>query len=258
MCKKSGFGLQFWDNYILVGGSAHDLMSKDAQQEWLSKIEEGQFHFCICSPPCGTWSRSNWANNSGPQPCRDRKHPWGIPGQRRSQQKRADMGNEFIHFAIRMIKAAGDARHRGFMCRSLLEHPEDLGRTHRGTPASIFQLSVVREAHEGHNFISVAGHRCQFRGCDRKKPTRLLSDIMGLTCFGYPGWPSFDPAGYYLGPLPRDCGHEHLQRMIGRNARGGFHTAPTAAYPAGMCKMLAEEIFKEWMQHINKLSTCGM
>ena len=157
------------------------------------------------------------------------------------------MGNAFIHFSVRMIRAAGSARSRGLFCRSLLEHPEDLGRTHRRTPASIFQLTEVREAHQGHNFVSVAGHQCQFKGCDRKKPTRMLSDIMGIAKFGYPGWPTFDPAGYYMGPLPRDCGHIHNQAMIGRNSRGGFNTAPTAAYPPGMCRFIAVEIFKEWI-----------
>ena len=68
MCRKSGFGLDFWEIDILVGGKAHDLMAKEAQDAWLSKIEEGHFNICICSPPCGTWSRSNWANDSGPQP----------------------------------------------------------------------------------------------------------------------------------------------------------------------------------------------
>lgn len=154
-----------------------------------------------------------------------------------------------------MIRAAGDARHRGFLCRSLLEHPEDLSRTHRGTPASIFQLTEIREAHQGHNFATAAGRQCQFRGCDRKKPTRLLSDILGIERFGYPGWPTFDPAGYYEGPLPRDCGHAFRQKMIGRNARGGFHTAPTAAHPPGMCAFLVTVCFKEWLNYIMKFST---
>ena len=46
--------------------------------------------------------------------------------------------------------------------------------------------------------------------------------------------------------------------MIGRNSRGGFHTAPTAAYPPGMCRFLATVIFREWLNYIQKLSTCGM
>ena len=62
---------------VLVGGSEHDLLDKNSQDLWISSLEDGDFDVIILSPPCGTWSRANWANNDGPKPCRNRQHPWG-------------------------------------------------------------------------------------------------------------------------------------------------------------------------------------
>ena len=155
-------------------------------------------------------------------------------------------GNEFVHFTIRGIEAAQSAKAQGFDVASLLEHPEDLGRTTRGEPASIWQLSDIRTVFGKARFTTVAGHQCQYPDTDRKKPTRLLSDLDDIGDFGVIGWPKFDAGGWYVGPLPHDCRHDHREKVIGRNAKGGFHTAPTAAYPPGMCKFLAERIFRHF------------
>ena len=64
-----------------------------------------------------------------------------------------------------------------------MEHPEDLGRMHRGEPASIWQLPEIRLAFGEFPYATVAGHQCQFPGVDRAKPTRLLSDILEVTDF---------------------------------------------------------------------------
>ena len=209
LCTKHGYGLKFEDIDILVGGTAHDLLDKEAQESYIQQIEEGQIDVQILSPPCGTWSRANWANDLNPKLCRDRSHPWGFPNQKRQQQRRAETGNEFVHFAIRALAAAEEAKKRGHRIRSLLEHPEDLGRTPRGTPASIWQLPQIRQignkvvdARTGGGFKIVGGNQRQYPGIDRKKPTRLLSDIEGLERFGVEGWPQFDAAGWYVGPFP--------------------------------------------------------
>mgnify|MGYP003333509867 CR=1 FL=1 len=259
LCEKHGYGLLFEEIDILVGGSAHDLLDKEAQESYIQQIEEGQIDMQILSPPCGTWSRANWANDLNPRPCRDKDHPWGFPNQKRQQQRRAETGNEFVHFAIRALEAAEEAKRRGHRIRSLLEHPEDLGRTPRGTPASIWQLpeirrigNIVRSGPDGGGFTTVGGNQCQFRGVDRKKPTRLLSDLRGIERFGATGWPTFDAAGWYAGPIPRDCGHRyHKQQMIGKNSKGGFATAPTAAYPEGMCEFIATTIFIDWVDSLD-------
>lgn len=166
LCEDSGIALEFTEIDILAGGAAHDLFDKKKQDDFLQAVEGGEYHMCILSPSCGSWSRANWANKAGPQPCRNRNNPWGLPGQDAAQQRRADNGNEFVHFSIRVIRAAAAARARGFYSRSLLEHPEDLGRVPSGEPASIWQLEDIRTAHGNSRFSSVAGYQCQFPGCD--------------------------------------------------------------------------------------------
>ena len=146
MCVDAKVGLIMHEIDILVGGDEHDLMDKTAQEEWLNRVRGGEFDIVIFSPPCGTWSRANWANDAGPQPRRNRKHPWGLPGQLAHQRKRAQNGNAFVHVAIRGIDAAQAAKAQGFEVACLLEHPEDLGMTHRGEPASIRQLDDIRKA----------------------------------------------------------------------------------------------------------------
>ena len=237
LCAASGFGLRFEEIDIMIGGSEHDLLDKESQENFLNRIADGEFDFIMYSPPCGTWSRANWANGDGPKPCRDFKHPWGLPNQRPAQRRRAHTGNEFIHFVIRAIAAQLQAENRlKCIVRGLLEHPEDLGAVRTGRPASIWQLPEIRRSFPPRTSTTVAGHQCQFAGVDRKKPTRLFGNLPNLASFGRKGWPQTNFWGKYLGPLPFDCGHNHRQRMVGRNKEGGFNTSPTAAYPAGMCE----------------------
>ena len=96
------------------------------------------------------------------------------------QVKRQEEGNEFVHFTIRAIRAAADAKSRGLRIRTLLEHPEDLGMSDRGEPAAIWQLPDLRTAFGTSRFWTVAGHQCQF-GVDYKKPTRLPVSYTHLT-----------------------------------------------------------------------------
>ena len=232
------------------GGENHDLTKPEIQDKWIDRVENGDFDIVIHSPPCGSWSRANYANNLPPKPCRSQRHPWRFPHNSLAQRKRAEKGDIFVHFTIRAIQAAQRAKARGFQVASLLEHPEDLGRTHRGEPASIWQLPDLRSAFGCGRFWAVAGHQCQF-DVDFKKPTRIFSDIEGMEDFGFCGWPQFDAGGWYTGPLPKDRGHDSLgQEMIGEKAGGGYNTSPTAAYPPNICEFFAVRMFNHWKRHL--------
>ena len=254
LCEKGGLGMDFFDVDIHVGGSAHDLLDEDVQEEYIAKIHDGEYDFVILSPPCGSWSRANWANNKGPAPCRDRFHPWGFANQKDGQQGRTDRGNQFVHFSIRAIQTAQLAKAKGFHVRCLLEHPEDLGRVgpqalHQGVPASIWQIDELRKAFGVNESTTVAGWQCQFPDTDYPKPTRLYSDIPGIASFGRVGWPILDANHQPRGPLPRYCGHNHKAKTIGVDeATGGFHISPTAAYPEGMCAWIAKLIFDDFQR----------
>lgn len=259
LCVEEGIGLIVDEIDILIGGKEHDLLDRSSQDALMARIESGDYDVIILSPPCGTWSRANYSGLPGPKPVRGRSHPWGFPNIRPTDRRRADKGNEFIHFSIRSISATQNCKRRGRRVMTVLEHPEDLGRARLGVPASIRQLKELRSAFSEFPFVTVAGYQCQFPGVDRQKPTRLLSDILSLEEFGWKGWPVFDAADNYIGPLPQSCGHTHEQQMIGTLPGGGFATSPTAAYPPGMCKFLAWHIFNDFMHNGRgkSVSACG-
>ena len=96
----------------------------------------------------------------------------------------------FIHFTIRAAEAAIRAKKRlGAVVRFLIEHPQDLGSTRNGVPASIWHLAQIRRLQDlNPDMVSVAGHQCQLK-VDYSKPTRLYSDIPKIADFGKVGWP---------------------------------------------------------------------
>lgn len=247
LCEAAGFGLEVDEIDILVGGSEHDLLSSDAQEAIMARISAGDYDIVILSPPCSTWSRARFSDKPGPGPVRNRQHPWGIPHLQHEWMKRhARDGNTFIHFSIRAIAAAQGCKRRGFRVMTLLEHPEDLGRTKNGVPASIWQLQELRKAYAEFPFVTAAGHQCQF-DVDWSKPTRLLSDILSIAEFGHSGWPTFTNDDWYAGPLPRSCGHTHFTQTIGTLPGGGHATSPFAAYPDKMCEFLARHILNDFV-----------
>ena len=194
LCTQSGTGLNVEEIDIYNGGSSMDLLDSTIQSQLEARIKDAQFDVVIISPPCSTWSRANCKPPPGgrpdprfPKPCRSKQYPWGFPNDLPAGRRRAEQGNAFIHFALRSIAAAINAR-KSATIRILLEHPEDLGRAHGGKdPASIWQLRELRSLVADHpEYVSVVGHQCQF-GVDYAKPTRLLSDIPGIEAFGYVG-----------------------------------------------------------------------
>ena len=70
----------------------------------------------------------------------------------------------------------------------------------------------------------------------------LKTNVEGDTVHRYSGWPMFDSAGKYLGPLPSP---RRSQTSLVRSERDeSFRTGSTATYPAELCKLLAELILR--------------
>ena len=120
----------------------------------------------------------------------------------------------------------------------ILEHPEDLGSVEGELPGSIWQWPEVLELIPCCNAISFAVHQCQF-GAPTLKPTRFMTnmEVTDKRCFM--SLPKFDRLGFYKGPLPRTCGHVHKKKLIGKTD-SHWNTAPSAAYPAQLCKFIAD------------------
>ena len=129
------------------------------------------------------------------------------------------------------------ASHQGFF---ILEHPEDLGTVRGERPGSIWQWDELLDMVPRLGAVCFAVHQCQF-GAPTPKPTRFLVNfkVDDLRCFI--ALPTFDPRGFYVGPLPKECGHHHAHKLIGKTA-ARWNTAPSASYPPKLCEFLASLI----------------
>jgi hypothetical protein len=223
--------------------NGEDLSMEEDWAKVLGLIESKGFDLVFSTPPCNDFSRARWANKRGPQPSRNKLHPWGYPWLKGWPKRKAELANLLFK---RSVKACHAAHLAG--ARFLKEHPEDLGRVASGEPASTWQLPCTRQLAEDSDADTVALHQCRWPKVEKRKPTRLMGTVSNLRSMGHAGWPSFNKQGFYLGPLPRHCGHSH-NALIGRDLAGNFHTAPTAAYPPPMCSALADLFMQDFLLH---------
>ena len=203
--------------------SDHDLTNQDLWSEIFTLIESGNWNV-IVSPPCNTFSRARFQflRHPGPKPVRNRTWPRGFPWLNSRDRKAVDEAN---FFGTKSIEAAKKAlQHGGHF---LLEHPEDLGQVQGECPGTIWQWDEVLDLLTFPGVITCAIHQCMFGG-RTPKPTRFMTSLPvdDQRCFFR--LPRFDKSGCYLGPLPRDCGHTHSEKLIGKSDKG-WKTSPSAA-----------------------------
>ena len=148
---------------------------------------------------------------------RSRQYPLGFPWLSGRSLQRASAGTALALFALRIIHAVIFAQAQGHCTCGLLEHPEDLGATSKGVPASIWQLKEARRCDRPDtDFFCCALFQCIF-DAPYAKPTRLLTDMDSLLEWAWLGWPAFDTNDAYKGPLPGRCGHVHSQKLVARD-----------------------------------------
>ena len=230
-CKGTGVKIIVEEIDILRGGRRHDLLRKVYRNKILVKVRKGNYFLTAASPPCGSFSRSRSANNRGPRPIRSRTFPRGFPWLQGSSLLQARVANTLVDFTAEVLSAQMDTS-PGL---TLLEHPEDLGKTGKDVPGSIWQLANIQALGKKDGVDNGAIRQSDF-GTAYQKPTRLLGRLPGLAGFMFAGWPSFDEEGYYSGPLPKFLGT--AARLIGRKG-GAFQTTDTAAWPDRLCHLLA-------------------
>eukprot|EP00435_Cladocopium_sp_Y103_P074800 s19_g51.t1 len=210
----------------------HDLRNAALWKEIYSTLEEGGWTV-IVSPPCNTFSRARFqVQHPGPKPLRNRTWPRGFPWLSDFHRSKVDEANFFVDQCFHACEVA--VAHKGHF---ILEHPEDLGVVHGEHPGSIWQWQELLDLIPKCHATCFAIHQCHFGGLT-PKPTRFLTSftISDSRCFI--ALPKFDKFGVYKGPLPRKCGHVHRHKLIGKTAQR-WNTAPSAAYPPGLCEFLA-------------------
>ena len=216
--------------------SDHDLTNQDLWSEIFTLIESGNW-VVIVSPPCNTFSRARFQflRHPGPKPVRNRTWPRGFPWLSGRDRVAVDEANFFV---TKSIEAASKSlQHGGHF---LLEHPEDLGQVQGECPGTIWQWDEVLDLLTFPGVITFAIHQCMFGG-QTPKPTRFMTSLPVDDKRCFMKLPRFDKSGFYLGPLPRVCGHAHSEKLIGKSDKG-WKTSPSAAYPAGLCEFLADQI----------------
>lgn len=217
-----------------------DFTRPKVQRKWLQRIQRGEFHALVSSPPCSTFSRAVWANDGGPFPLRSRAHLRGFPWNAPKRKTKARWGNILADFSFEAIRR--QLLHPGTFV--LKEQPEDLGRTRTTrvpgqSPGSMWQFpqhELLLRSFE--DLLSVVFPQSEF-GTDSPKPTRLLLRTAGpIHPSMWKGLPEFDHDGFYVGPLPKQ---EGKQQLIGQ-VNGVFKTAAAAAWPPALCAWVARSI----------------
>ena len=220
--------------YDLELSPEHDLTDQSIWEDIWKTLQEGGWYL-IVSPPCNTFSRArfHFQESPGPRPLRNVNWPRGFPWLSQYHRGVVDEANLFVDRCLESCKichAAGG--------RFIIEHPEDLGLVKGERPGSIWQWPEVLDLIPACGASSFAVQQCHF-GALTAKPTRFLGTFEVLDSRCHLGLPKFDKLGAYKGPLPKSCGHVHTHKLLGKTANK-WNTSPSAAYPPGLCKFLAE------------------
>ena len=145
--------------------------------------------------------------------------PWATGANR----ERARLGNLFIDMMVEAVDAAFSSGALFF-----IEHPEDLGVTwNGGDPSSIWAWPEVLQLLERTGAATAALFQCKF-GFRSQKPTRVAGTLPGIAAMPWRGYPRFNKAGSYIGPLPKSCGCDvkHVGLIGRRKAEASTQKVP--------------------------------
>ena len=197
------------------------LAANIAGGELVQDFQAGRYNLVLLCPPAASFNRAAFATSSGPAPVRDARWPEGYPWLQGRLKLKAQRGIQHIRRALEIARSA-DSLHVPW----LWEHPEHLGTTPRGMPASVWTWPETQKFFFQSQANTVVLAQCAYGGPSRS-PTRFTGTWTGLGSLGHPGWPRLDKEGCYRGPLPRHCGHDHSASL------------PLPGYPASLCQALA-------------------
>ena len=189
--------------------------------ELVQDFQAGRYNLVLLCPPAASFNRAAFATSSGPAPVRDARWPEGYPWLQGKLKLKAQRGIQHIRRALEIARSA-DSLHVPW----LWEHPEHLGMTPRGMPASIWTWPETQKFFLQSQANTVVLAQSAYGGPSRS-PTRFTGNWTGLGSLGHTGWPRLDKEGCYRGPLPRHCGHDHSASL------------PLPGYPASLCQALA-------------------
>ncbi len=154
-------------------------------------------------PETSSWARSRHRSVQGPQPVRSAEWPWGFPWLSPRERDQVDVANKDLRQAFYWMNHCVNNHPATHL---LLIHPEDLGISEQGRPASIWQLPELREWANRWGLRRYGTHQCVFGRSSWPYPVGILSTHPLPHSLFSPGWPIIDSAsGLYQGPIARSC-----------------------------------------------------
>ena len=223
--------------------ASHDLSARKNQETWRRRTENNEFTAIVISPPCDTFTRVMFSNTNGPAPLRCFDEPRGYSWLMGARLQKAKLGNILTDFTMEILliqlnKAPG---------LIFVEFPEDLGSIRNGPnkgvrPASIWQwppMSKIRSLPG----VTEAGILQSDFEAGYLKPTRVMFKGQLAPATFYPGPPTFDAEGNYLGPIPhKNAQSLGLITLARQKSDSTFRTTGTAAWPPKLCKWAADSL----------------
>ena len=131
----------------------------------------------------------------------------------------------------------------------MFEHPEDLGRVNMPhafgspspVPASVWRFPEITVLIQN-GWWCGAFLQCAY-DAPTAKPTRCISNSKQFLKIAPNAMPTFDQAGYYLGPTEK-CTHRHTESLVRKAGQTGvFRSQAAAAYPPLLCKAFADSLY---------------
>ena len=223
----------------------HDLSRNALREKLLAQVRAGDYTAILASPPCDTFSRVKFANDDGPRPTRTADHPRGFEWVIGEKKKLLNIGNILADFTFKIVQEQAKT-HPGL---AVIEFPEDLGAVSSGRwrgikPASIWQWPEMKELRKIKTFREMGIRQSDF-GAEYLKPTRIVMLAEPDEGTYFEGPPCYDKEGYYLGPVPKsNPAMLGLKALAKKRGEHGFRTTGTAAWPAQLCKWLANSLHK--------------
>ncbi len=197
-------------------------------------------HVLVVAPRLRTWSRLNALNSRGPPPLRSREALLGCPWNSSEQQQQCDGENADLATTLKILNKFMSAQSAARLPLLYFLSAEDLGRTNRFTPASVWQLAGLRQLAREYGLLRSALYQCHLAetvDAQHSRPTGILHNARLPRRTHRRGWPRFDAAQSYIGPLaPKcNCGVKH-DSMV--KSEGQYRT-PARLIEQGTIRMLA-------------------
>ena len=234
---------------ILSTEVATTLLSSVNRARLLAKIST-HCDLLICDPAYNTFSRARHSGPEGPPPVRSVAWPRGLPSLAAGHRTLVDEANILMDFMLQAVKTAVISSALVFF-----RAPEDLGKTRRGTPASVWRWPAALDL-QCHALTRGALYFSTWTGESQLRPLGVLTNAASLLedpAF-HQGWPRFDDHGNYIGPLPK-LPFSPLRSSF--NSKRSRSPAPVVNKSRAGTMKVAGHLFQSWVLSASRPAEAG-